>query len=354
MTGPDASSELDRLMAGFLTDTLSPEEGGVLLRKLEGSQDLRRELAGLTEIDHALLHLGRTRKEADGEKAAEFLQQIERRLGSDARLLEKVLSRAEGPSTAERHPDQLPAAGPAVVTRRASRPWWMAIPVAACLAITFALILWDRVPGGPSRPSKALGIEIVFQDGFSPQEGYRGTKGTWLNDEHPSRSYGADEIIEVEDSDGKPGGRPALLSWDVTAFPAGSRVLSATITLDLSKGSSKRPCRIYEVRRNWSEAEANWTRASVGEAWELPGARGARDRGSVVLGSFVPRTGSCTIELNPEGVALVQSWVDAPSSNHGLLLVIPDSEGKIAFRSRHGGDPDRRPRLRLEYLPATK
>jgi hypothetical protein len=82
------------------------------------------------------------------------------------------------------------------------------------------------------------------------------------------------------------------------------------------------------MRRPWVENQATWNSFATGQAWQSPGAAGANDRGSVVLGTVGPVSGgSRTIALNAAGVALVQSWIDGTATNNGFILVPTGTAG---------------------------
>ncbi len=58
-----------------------------------------------------------------------------------------------------------------------------------------------------------------------------------------------------------------------------------------------------------------------GQSWEVAGADGPGDRGSTPFGAIDGSTlGPSTLSLNAAGVAVVQTWVDAPSSNQGFIM----------------------------------
>jgi hypothetical protein len=64
-------------------------------------------------------------------------------------------------------------------------------------------------------------------------------------------------------------------------------------------------------------------------------------------GSVALTTTACT-RVSNFSVALVQAWVDAPSSNYGIYLYPPAGSGAASFSSREGTDP---PVLNVTYSP---
>ncbi|MFC2160761.1 C45 family autoproteolytic acyltransferase/hydrolase [Acidobacteriota bacterium] len=191
------------------------------------------------------------------------------------------------------------------------------------------------VPSGP--------VMVSFQEGV---DGYTGMRDTKLLSSSPNTNYGSAVELEV---DGSPD-YSALLYWDVTSIPTASTIESVTISLTVTGSSSDR-YEFYEMKRPWIENEASWNGFTSGEDWDVPGANGLLDRGSIVLGSVTGSVGTRTASLNAAGVLLVQSWVDDPSLNHGFVLLdyINSSDG-LDFYSRETQSSDNRPIMMVTYL----
>ena len=186
-------------------------------------------------------------------------------------------------------------------------------------------------------------IAISFQDGLN---GYSGTKDAVLKANSPATNFGNGAENEL---DGSPD-ESALLFWDVTAIPAGSTIESVTITFNTTN-TARATYELYAVKRPWVESEATWNEFASGQRWETAGAGGAQDKGTTVLGAIVaPNTGETTISLNIDGIAVVQGWIDEPSSNHGLISqdYVNHSNG-LDFSSREVIDPALRPKLTITY-----
>jgi hypothetical protein len=117
--------------------------------------------------------------------------------------------------------------------------------------------------------------------------------------------------------------RSCLLRWDLSSIPSTARVQG--VLLEVTVGDPSRGTfRLYDVRRSWSEDEADFKHARSGDAWGLPGANSTVDAGSTALGAFKPRaTGALSIPLNAAGVAVVQGWINDPASNQGLKIYNP-------------------------------
>jgi len=239
------------------------------------------------------------------------------------------------------------------------RGWWIAIPLAACLLLSVAIVRFTPgkappVPGeqSPAIPSAAdpLSRTLSFQDGLSPTPDYRGGRNVRLMEKDPWESRGAESFLEV-DSSSEHSERPVLLQWDLRAIPPGSRVASVVLEIVVTDASRDREAGAYALLRPWNESQANWMEYSSGRRWESPGARGSRDRDSQVLARFKPARGPLTIPLTAAGLGIVQRWVNSPDSNRGLLLQMLGRPGEFTFHARGSSTPEARPRLTVTFYP---
>ena len=62
-------------------------------------------------------------------------------------------------------------------------------------------------------------------------------------------------------------------------------------------------------------------------------------------------TGPYTITLNATGIAWVQSWVDDPSKNQGLIIDDPTVTDGLASDSSEALTVSNRPKLTITYAP---
>lgn len=194
-----------------------------------------------------------------------------------------------------------------------------------------------------------LPVFIHFQDGVSPDTGYSGTLDTVLSEEYPGSNHGGDLTCLVDGDDGNGNDLSTILYWNISTIPTGSLVEGVTITLNVFNESND-PYQVYEMKRNWVESYATWNVYSSGNPWQTPGALSPNDRGSTVLGTFAPSsTGLSNIILNSDGVALVQSWVDSPTSNHGFIIANGSATDGADFDSREVLTATTRPKLTVRY-----
>ena len=191
-------------------------------------------------------------------------------------------------------------------------------------------------------------VELSFQNGAFPLASYDGMQDTYISAADQFGNYGLAPEIKVngESSSGAADANSALLRWDISQIPPGSEVLSVTLTFNvISPTVDTYP--IYQLLPPWIFNQATWIDYAGGLSWQLPGATGATDRGTQVLGSFAPiQSGTYTINLNR---AIVQNWTDNPLNNNGLI--ISDSIGSTfaSFSSAEATLATDRPKLTILF-----
>ena len=165
--------------------------------------------------------------------------------------------------------------------------------------------------------------------------------------------------------------RRALIAFDVAGqIPAGSTVTSASLTLTLSEaapGSGVLDHSVHRLLQDWGEGTSYGTSGNGGEAtpgdatwsarfypdtlWTAPGGDFvAAPSATVPVGETV---GPITWGPSPELVADVQSWVDAPETGHGWILIGTEEIFGAArkFVNREAEDSLLWPTLTVEFDP---
>ncbi len=189
---------------------------------------------------------------------------------------------------------------------------------------------------------------VTLQDGVN---GYAGTIDTTINGAFPTSTLGSSATtVEANDNPDK----GSLLRWELPSIPMGSIVQSASITLRVTN-STIATYQLYELLRSWTEGGATWNQSATGNGWGAAGAQQIGvDRAAVVLASFAPRaTGFVTIDLNSDGIALVQKWIDTPSTNHGVTVqnYVTTTNDSVGFVSSEAITAANRPKLTFTYGP---
>jgi len=179
---------------------------------------------------------------------------------------------------------------------------------------------------------------------------FAATADTYISGGKKTSNYGtASSLI----ADGNPD-FGALLKWDLSGIPAGSTLQSATLSVNVT-GATAGTYEIYELKRSWAELQATWNKAATGTNWQSAGAKGPLDRGSTVLGTVTATaTGIRNVVLNAAGLAVVQGWVNNPSTNFGFILqdYANTTKDDLVFSSKKATVAANRPQLQVLYNPS--
>jgi hypothetical protein len=211
-------------------------------------------------------------------------------------------------------------------------------------------------PGALTESQGALAPDatVSFQRGVSPSSSYAGVSDTWLQEGLPSTNSGGDTLLRMDrdyPTDSRKSAN-ALLRFDLSDIPPGATVRSVQLTVHVANRTSGEGYFLYAASRAWNESQATWTQATSGSAWSAPGARGAADRGSTVLGTLLPTVaGTYTVTLGADGLAAVQGWVNTPASNHGFVLDALTNMDGLDLASSEASTLAQRPRLDVTYTP---
>jgi uncharacterized protein DUF3616 len=190
-----------------------------------------------------------------------------------------------------------------------------------------------------------------FQDGVLPATSYAGTRDSMIEEEHPNTNHGGDTSISASGDTPAGSGNEnyILLQWDVSAIPANALVRSASIVVTVSD-KAEQTYEFYELTRAWSESQVTWQKADSSTDWASNGADGTGDRNTASLGSITASaTGTYTVTLNAQGLAVVQKWVTTPSSNRGVIIANRDNDNRLELRSSEYSTKTARPKLMVTW-----
>ena len=140
----------------------------------------------------------------------------------------------------------------------------------------------------------------------------------------------------------------ALVGFDGLSLPQGSTVEAAELTLTFDNWRTAFSVNGSYLAASWNAASVGWLNRDGSATWSSPGGAGDVVGGkSFTISGF---SGSGTeikvVALDP---GVVQSWVDSPSANDGVLLVNSASDQVTRNLSSSDGTVSRRPKLKITY-----
>jgi hypothetical protein len=163
-----------------------------------------------------------------------------------------------------------------------------------------------------------------------------------------STNYGGAATLQADGDEPAGSGKDtsALVRWNLSAIPAGSKVRSASVTLNVTNTSTE-TYEAYELRRPWVQTAATWLLYAASRPWEIAGANGSLDRAAQPAGTVTPSAkGKLTFALSP---ALVQGWLDNPATNNGIVIADTVNTDGFDFSSRESSTSGVRPQLNVTY-----
>ncbi len=238
----------------------------------------------------------------------------------------------------------------------------------------------DNTNPGDGTSTMSEPVTTSFQDGLFPLVAYAGTTDTQLASNAPTTNYGNATTLSVDGATDT----GAVVEWDVSYIPTGSVVTSAqielyvttatTVQVQVETTTTSRRGRgkysttttttttttpvdynVYALEQAWDEISATWDEYAANLVWGAAGASGTTDYDATLLAQASPTaSGTYTIALNDAGLEAVQSWIDDPSTNFGLILQdYSGSSGGFTFNSSEASTASLRPKLTVTYLPAS-
>lgn len=162
--------------------------------------------------------------------------------------------------------------------------------------------------------------------------------------------------------------RRALLRFDLAAIPAGSQVLSVTLTLHEIRSRETHATSLHRVLAPWGEAGSDGGDAGIGAQAQSGDATWSHRLYPTVVwaqrgGDFVPGASSSLVvggapafytwPSTAQLVADVQGWVDQPAAHHGWIVIGTETGQQNAKRwaSRQQASPTVRPLLIVRAEP---
>ena len=186
---------------------------------------------------------------------------------------------------------------------------------------------------GPPNPCQTQlpAVATLFNDDVN----YSLETDTALFKDAPNSNFSS--VAQLQ-SRGDPNGssieRVSLLRWELPSnvVPSAATICSATIQLyvtDPAAGSYY----VFQMLRPWVFNQASWNNATATDSWQVPGAQGPADRGGPI-GAFSPGTANTMVSFSIPA-SVVQSWVNNPTQNYGVLIGNHANPDSVRVSSRN-------------------
>ena len=173
---------------------------------------------------------------------------------------------------------------------------------------------------------------------------------TWIED-GSEINHNGDSYLSIREANATQNLRGGLISWDLASL-AGATINSVEMHFYTTFASETFYPHAYRVTSAWDETAATWTRRTATEDWGSAGVDYSDDVCTLVwnvyTGKYKPVIEGGT---NSNFDALVQDWVDSPSSNFGIYVRRPlaATVGRSgAISSKEGGNAAY---LKIDYIP---
>ncbi len=175
-------------------------------------------------------------------------------------------------------------------------------------------------------------------------DGYAGVQDTYISQERAQDSFSDAPIVRVQ----KENALATLIRFDLQDLPYGSIIHNANLGITrLDTHGSIMKLSVYKLLRHWSD-DATYEMAAPGQPWSEPGALGVMDASSFPIEpASLPIPPYAALKFNLTDT--VQSWVDDPLQNNGVILRTESAADEYGLISSDYGIMGLRPYLDVIY-----
>jgi len=215
------------------------------------------------------------------------------------------------------------------------------VTMTACGRLGFSEAAMEQTVDASPDPDAPPGA-LIATFGETPGAESGATTDTFLSSESMGVNFESSATVSVEGSE-----KRGLLRFVVGTIPTGSTVVSARLHLTLTAESIGAMIALSPVTESWVGTVATWVMRTASQSWTTAGA-GSPGSAAAPIASFVaPKVGSVSVDLP---TATVQSWVDTPSSNNGVVFSATGG-GDVRLESSESATATARPELVVTYFP---
>jgi hypothetical protein len=211
--------------------------------------------------------------------------------------------------------------------------------------VTVLLAVRQPVRGATTLASQT----VILRQGLA---GYAGCADTRISEENPNKNFSEQELVL-----GMKGRISTLIRFDVSSLPANAQIEDARLSIAVvnygQRGNEPVIIGAFPVTRTWEEMQATWYKATNLDFWGLPGCNSTtNDRSPTPLDNRpVYNVGWYTWTVT----SAVQTWVQNPAANQGLMLRQTNVAigGEYDVRQSEYPGLEMRPVLVISYSLAT-
>ncbi|MEO2168391.1 MAG: DNRLRE domain-containing protein, partial [bacterium] len=163
-----------------------------------------------------------------------------------------------------------------------------------------------------------------------------------IEEKSKDHNHSSESEIKVKYKAGED--KRGLLSFDLSALPAGATINSAELFVNVKDAKSGL---LVELRRNteeWVESEVTWDERSSGNSWSQAG--GSFE--SAILATIDPSSSGSQGITSAALTDLIEDWASGAAGNYGLALV-SDEQNAQEVKVYSSEDSSRAPYIDVEY-----
>ncbi|MBK9461013.1 MAG: tandem-95 repeat protein [Sphingobacteriales bacterium] len=191
----------------------------------------------------------------------------------------------------------------------------------------------DGCPAGQTRPSTGTEVSTTLTI----------ADDSYIQKDKATTNYGNVNKFVVGEKDNNI--RRSLIRFDLSTIPSGAIITSAQLKLNRITGTKAQVIDVHALTESWTESLVTWNKKDAANWTTAGGSYNPTAAASVNMGT--------TTGFKYWGItSLVQSWVNTPANNFGVLLKrqAETNKDKHEFASSENTTVANRPALVVTYL----
>lgn len=185
-----------------------------------------------------------------------------------------------------------------------------------------------------------------------------GVTDVTIADDTPTTNLNGETYLNVGEHNATVAVKKSLVKFDLSAIPAASTIIDATMTLTYQGDASDnaRTLNVFRVKRAWSDSQATWNVYTTGNSWTSAGCNDdTDDRDGTPVGSVaVPASPTLDTEVSItiDATAVATMINGGANGNNGFLLQNTGlNNDLLLYHSTEASTSGFRPKLVINYTP---